>query len=389
MDAGSTGGGSPDSGFTPSPHRPFPVFPEGAGLPLSPLTLVTLVAANDPNAAAWQQFDDEVLVSSWFPVVTQEYGVGAPAGGVHVTVPAITSNLAEAEVIALIAQAIADGGAPQPDGNTLYLIYLPAPFEVSPSFACAYHKGWRTDAGTLTGDGWGVVSQCRTFHGETPVEANIRVGSHEIVEAVTDSLRGYNLGTTPTTPWFSSVWRSYEQSGGVEVGDLCEGTRIFVDGWDFQRSWSNVHAQAGEDPCLPPNPGGYFNVSAPRDWYAAGAGTTVDIPYTGWSTAPRGPWLLNAFLINGSGTMLNLAHDAGYWSNSTALGPTKLATNCKAYPGMNDGASGTLTVVVPATASSGDWVVLGISSFEEDPATCYAPADRDDYHFWPIGLYVP
>jgi hypothetical protein len=382
--------GTPDAGFTPSPHRAFPIIPKGTGTVLSPLTLVTFVAANDPSGSSYAQFSDALIASNWYPAVTGEYGAVAPAASLHVTLPDITSDQSEQQIVDAISSTILDGGAPPPDGNTLYLVYLPAPYVVTNTLFCAYHKTWYQDGGTSMGDGWGVVAQCRVFKGgENAVDANTRVGSHEVVEAVTDSYKGYTFGTTATFPWTKTVWAAYEEVGHVEVGDLCEGTRITEGGWDYQRSWSNAHAAAGDDPCLPPNPGGYFSVSVPEDWYAADAGSTVQIPFTGWSTSARGPWLMNTTFNNGSPAMRDFATDAGFWTTTTSLGSIKLASSCYAYPGMNNGETGSLSVRVPAQAHSGDWITFYVSGFEEDPATCYPFPDRDDFHFWLVGVYVP
>jgi hypothetical protein len=389
-DSGTPDAAVPDSGFTPGAHRAFPTFPKGNGHVLSPMTLVTLVAANDPLGADYGSFSDALIASQWLPAVASEYAAAAPAASLHVTIPAITADVTEAQVVAAISAAILDGGAPQPDGNTLYLVYLPAPFNVVNAAACAYHKTWYRDGGTFPGDGWGVVGQCTPFRGgETAEQANTRVGSHEVIEAVTDSIGTWNLGVTSATPWTKSVWSAYEEVGHVEVGDLCEGTRIMEGAWEYQRSWSNAHAAAGDDPCLPANPGGYFNVSAPQDWYAADAGTAVTIPFTGWSTVARGPWVVKASVDNASAAMRNFAGDAGFWTAASMQGPIKLGTGCLAYPGMNDGEAGTLTVHVPPAAQAGDWITFYLSSFEEDPQTCYPFPDRDDYHFWLVGVYVP
>jgi len=56
---------------------------------------------------------------------------------------------------------------------------------------------------------------------------------------------------------------------------------------------------------------------------------------------------------------------------------------------MNNGTTGVVSVAVPATAQSGDWVVVEIFSFETDPSTCMAFSNRDAYHLWPVGVYVP
>jgi hypothetical protein len=397
VDAGSTpdAGGSSDAGLVPdsgppAAHRSFPPMPHTGNKLLSSMTLVTLVASNDGDLTTLFQFSDDLIGGSWFSAATAEYGVAPVAQSIHVTGPAITANMTNAQLIAYIQNATTT--AAPPNGNTLYLLYLPAGIQVTGAFFCAYHEPYPSLA-TTEGDGWAVVTRCTPYKGgEMALEAVTRVASHEIAEAATDPAGAtYTFGVTPAQPWTESVWRSYEQEGHVEVGDLCEGTRIIIPsgdgGWDFQRIWSNDSATDGGDPCSPPQAEPYFNVSVPQDWYAGTSGGTVTIPLAGWSIGSRGNWLLDTHLINGSSVFL--AQTSSFWATGSQLGAITLGTACFAYTGMNNGVSGTLTVNIPSAAAAGDWAVLSIDSFEEDPSTWYAPVDRDDYHFWLVGVYLP
>jgi hypothetical protein len=57
---------------------------------------------------------------------------------------------------------------------------------------------------------------------------------------------------------------------------------------------------------------------------------------------------------------------------------------------MNAGDTGSATLTVPTSATSGDYGVLRITSFRENPSpSCYSPITEDDYHFWLVGLHVP
>src|SRR5439155_1204306 len=77
------------------------------------------------------------------------------------------------------------------------------------------------------------------------------------------------------------------------------------------------------------------------------------------------------------------------WTTSSQLGPTKLFPTCLAFPGMQNGSTGSLRVQIPVSADAGDWAVFSIHSFEEDPANCYPYLHGDVIHPWLVGVYVP
>jgi hypothetical protein len=58
--------------------------------------------------------------------------------------------------------------------------------------------------------------------------------------------------------------------------------------------------------------------------------------------------------------------------------------------GLYNGTAASLQVTAPAAAKSGDYVVMSLHSFrEKPPPSCYPPITEDEYHFWPVGVYVP
>src|SRR5262249_8411331 len=117
--------------------------------------------------------------------------------------------------------------------------------------------------------------------------------SHEIIEAATDSSIGSHKGwalydDTSLQPYEQTVWLASDGNLHVEVADLCEGTRIRIGSYLYQRSFSNQAAGLNGDPCVPHDPSqGWFNttpfISGPvipvnTGWYAIPSGSdSVDI----------------------------------------------------------------------------------------------------------------
>ena len=399
LDPAPDAAGSADAAppFAPADHRPWPqlVLPAGdggAGHVLSPMTLVTIVAANDDLSSQLFAFSDALITSAWWHSVGDEYGMAAPEKSVHVTGAAIDHSLSAQEIATYIdqARAGADAGAPAPNGNTLYLLYIPAPYEATGAASSAYHAAYPYGV-TGLGDGLAVVSRATPEGDESILDELTERASHEIIEAATDTSRGWHLPRASATPWSdadASIWRSM-QPGTVENGDLCELSRIrepLAAGFLFQRSWSNKAALRGGDPCVPARTEPYFNVSVAKDWYSIAPGQSIDIPFSGWSTAETDAWLINAGANYGRGALADLALNAGLTLHtSLGIGTTG---KCGSRQGVNNGVQGTLHVTAPAAAKSGDYAVLWIHNFREEPATCNPAPESDFTHVWPVGVYV-
>ncbi len=378
--------------FAPAAHRAWPqlALPTGdAGHVLAPLTLVTLVAANDNNAPQLFAFGDAAIASAWWHAALDEYGAGAVAKSVHVTGAAIDHDLSAKEIATYIDQARIDSGAPAPNGNTLYLLYIPSPYEATGGSSTAYHAAYPSTGGL--GDGLAVVSRADPEDGESALDELTERASHEIAEAVTDTAHGWHLPRGSGAPWADpddNIWRSV-QPGTIENGDLCELSRIrepLAGGFLYQRSWSNKAALLGGDPCVPARTEPYFNVSVSKSWYSIAPGQTLDIPFTGWSTAETEGWLVNAGANYGRGALANLSTNEGMKLHTSLGVGTK--GRCGARQGVNNGVQGTLSITAPAESKSGDYAVVWIRNFREEESTCNPPPDTDWTHFWPVGVYV-
>jgi hypothetical protein len=406
-DAGGADVDSSDGAAT-APHPPWPQVPNSAGQTMTAPTLVTIVASNDvatdgtDTAASLNAFSDAVGGSAVWAAMSSEYHLGALSSASHLVGPAIaagvyTTSQLQTYVAGVLAGA--DGGSiATPNGNTIYLVYLPAGATFSGRTDCGYHTSFPSSA-TSTGDQLALVIRCPPVRDqETELGQLTRVGSHEIVESATDPIgRGYRLPTVTAQPWDASIWQAWDPgSRSIELGDLCEGTRTFEPtdagpsgGWELQRMWSNAAAATGGDPCVPPAAVPYESVSVPQGWYAVQAGSSVDIPITGWSAAATSEWLVHDTL---SGTndpaVFGGILDGGVTLTSEAgIGTT---APCFARYAMNDGVGGVLRVTAPASAASGDYAVFTVTSFrEKPPPSCYPPISEDNTHFWPVGVFVP
>ncbi len=384
VDAGPLDGGPSDAG---SPPIGLPQIPKNLGHVMNPLTIVTIVAANETQAGALEAFAEAIPESGWWAALSGEYGLGAPAVQ-HWTGPTLSGALGSADLTALVQNAIA-AGAPAPTGNTLYLAFLPQGVTLAGTTDCGYHQPY-PDAFSTTGDVAAVIQRCSPFGSDSELDAMTQIASHEIAEGATDpNDRSYNLGTTPPLPWTRSVFRSYAPSGHVEVGDLCEGTRLREGdgGYSYQRIWSNAAAADGGDPCVPALPIAYYGLSGEQEWYAGSPGTPLSIPLAGWSSAPTADWLVNPHWVNWTGGFAKLTPSDV--SLTTSLGVPVIGSCNDPHPAMNVGASATLRVTVPPTAASGDYVVFSVHSFRWDPTSCNQPDGEDADHQLLVGVYVP
>jgi hypothetical protein len=309
--------------------------------------------------------------------MTSAYGLSAPKV-VTVNAPAITAaQFADTDLLTSINTLVSQGAAPAFNGNTVYVAFLPDGVAFSAgsgvNTGCSLYAGVHEHMG-VRHDSYAVVQRCEhdTSDGLNQVTAT---ASHEIIESITDPTgRGLGLPPPPPSsqPWTSSVWQTLEHGGRVEVGDLCEES-LYVDGaFTFQRMASSDTFSSGGDPCTPATTDPYYNVATDQEWYTIAPGGTVDIPVTGWSTAPMADWLLD-------------------WKEATAStqnefhiqikSPTTTKVGLSTAPTINNGGQATLHVIAPSTAKSGDWASFRIFSTTDVILT--------SYDFFPVGVYVP
>ncbi|HEX8791508.1 MAG TPA: hypothetical protein VF765_11205 [Polyangiaceae bacterium] len=406
QDGGGADAATPDAPFVPAAHPAWPQVPNTQGRTLTAPALVTVTASNDvptdgtDTVASLDAFSDAVPGSAMWAAVSAEYQLGALTSAIHLTGPAMAAGTyTTAQLQAYVSGVLAvDGGSiAPPNGNTIYLLFLPAGATLSGRTDCGYHTAFPSST-TSTGDQLANVIRCPPVRDqETELGQLTRVASHEIVESATDPLgRGYHLPSVTTEPYDASIWNAWDPgSKSIELGDLCEGTRTFEafdggpdGGWEYQRMWSNAAAAKGGDPCVPPASVPYESVSAPQGWYAVPAGGSVDIPLTGWSAEITTTWLVH--------TGLSATKDGGAFGGILDAGVTLVTeagvgttSPCYVREAMNNGVGGVLHVTAPAGATSGDFAIFSVTSFrEKPPPSCYPPITEDNVHFWPVGVYV-
>jgi hypothetical protein len=364
--------------FVPASHPAWPQVPANSGEVLHPMKLVTVVSSGDSQASDFFAFGDALIASQWWSSFDTEYGLGTPTQNVHVTGPAITSNPDQNTMQQYIASAIQGNTAAAPDGNTMYMLYLPPGIDIidtqGPNTNCQYYGGYHTTYGT-NGDAWGVGQHCPlTGTGLSDLQWMTIVGSHEIAEGASDPVpdNGYTPPSPDTqTPWTQPPWQAAIYG---EIGDLCVSTQITEGNYTYQRIWSNAAAAKGGDPCVPPfSSYAYVNASVPQGWYTAAAGGTVQIPVTGFSDRATSDWALEAQMWNSSGPTFP----------ADITSATVLHTDAGDYPTTNNGKTSTLTVAVPAGSGSGTWATIAIYSIP------LVYSGEDPYHLWFVGVYVP
>jgi hypothetical protein len=144
----------------------------------------------------------------------QHVGRGNYVGTITLTsIPA--GNVTDAQIQQTLDAAFTANKLPQPDADTIYAIYFPSNVSITldGSTSCfgfgAYH--FATTETKRHAAYYLVMPDCGdSFAGVTEVT------SHELVEATTDA-----VPTPGSTPNYPQAWND---SGGNEAGDLCEGT---------------------------------------------------------------------------------------------------------------------------------------------------------------------
>jgi hypothetical protein len=280
------------------------------------------------------------------------------------------ATITDTAMVAYVKDAIATAGPEAaPDGATVYLLYLAPGAETvdgsnRQNCGCVALSGAHFRFGG--GNAIAFVQRCSP----SDVNALTIVASHEIVESVTDPESQGVVETPSNKPWTGTVWAAI-QSGYNEVADLCPGTRVHEGEWEYQRSFSNVAAQKGDDPCAPALTEPYYNVTVADEWIPMTPGETTSVTMTGWSTAPRDDWFVYPRLAS--------ATQVGF--KATVTSDESASTNGAVFYGINNGKTATLHVTAPM-APSGTYAVVRLISRPSSPG-------NDSLHVWPVGFYIP
>ncbi len=209
------------------------------------------------------------------------------AGTIMLTGQTAPTNIASTDIQTWVASQIQGGVFGTPDPQAIYTIVYPPtttitqPNPVSTLLpatqSCVGFGGYHDNAVVTASDGgaaqnyaYAVIPTC-----SSSVEDLTAVISHEWVEASTDpfltSSGVFSISGGPLSAFFTvdpnhAIWAVL---GGGEAGDLCEPEAPAVYytpadiGYEVQRTWSNLSAQASHDPCVPATAGQAFFDSAP------------------------------------------------------------------------------------------------------------------------------
>jgi len=203
-----------------------------------------------------------------------------------------------AQIRTWLDQQIASGSLSKPSANTVFVLYYPATTSISLDgpLSCAGFAGFHDEAAIANAVFTGsipfvVVPRCSFSAGDELMIAT-NVASHEIFEAATDPF-----------PRTNPAWQMDNESGpleawlmltGGELADLCFSQSYDEqEGFTVQDIWSNIAAQADNNPCQPSDPKRpYFAVSADETIHHAAPGTTLTIHARAWSNKPTPAWEL-------------------------------------------------------------------------------------------------
>lgn len=334
---------SPDAepGFVTAPHTPLPSLVKHTGAILDHVKLVTITPTDYAQTATVEAFGDAIVTSSWYTDAGAEYGVGAGThdAKVHIAPYSTTQPLKDTDLDALIQQLIANNMVPRPPATGseyLYMFYIPPNVPLDASLMGFY--GYHTDA-TASGARFAYAIILDDGSG---IDTTTSTAAHELIEAATDPYSppqdGYYADPPNDDPWYYILG---------EIADLCNGEALIKSGtYAVQRTWSNAAIAAGKSPCVPYDPDDiWMDVSAePAKMPHVAAGGTATFTLTGWSTSQVADWSLDTYTADYSDL------------DTTQTKPQLSATT------INNGQTVTLTLYVPANASSGQTGVVYVLS---------------------------
>ncbi|HEY8077037.1 MAG TPA: hypothetical protein VIF62_23080 [Labilithrix sp.] len=343
--------------------------------------IVTIVWTADPNHAMYESLADRIGSSMLWHTALAEYGVGAAASGGHVEIttppPVSMDDGDNDEVDAFVVaglQGAPGNGWPVPDGNTMYMVYLPQATKLLFNGAddCPNNDGYHAET---SGDvPYGLIATACVDPGSTAIDTATATAVHEMAETATDPHVDSDLAWTGFDP-DHYAWEIFQQRED-EDGDLCE----FYDdayapdaqlGVAVQLLWSNASARAGHNPCVPAPSVPYFNVTALAQDFVdvTGPGGAkhhakgFQIPVGGEKTFAIG------FYSDAQTEDWNVAAVEGNGFDS----PSQHLTATLDVTKGNDGTKANVTVKVTAAPAKGTQLLMTLISSHATGAAHYYP----------------
>jgi MYXO-CTERM domain-containing protein len=125
-----------------------------------------------------------------------------------------SGNVTDAQIQSTIDQALTAGTLPPPDDNTLYALYFPTGVTITLDGTQSCHGFGAYHNNIVETQRHAVYYMVMPDCGGSFTSVTVTT-SHELIEAITD-----NLPTPATMPDYPQAWND---TGGNELGDLCEG----------------------------------------------------------------------------------------------------------------------------------------------------------------------
>jgi hypothetical protein len=381
----------PTTAGYPAAHPAMPQVISLGGPVMTSPKFVIITFAGDALAPQIDAFADAVAASkTYWSGTTAEYGVGPVASVVHISLaetPAAT--LTDSEVQAFLAGELSgpdagtlEGGAPwpQPDGETVYMIYYPDGVSVTAASGttCDQFYGYHEDF-ALSGSiyvTYSVVARCPPFPMTTAIDSITAIASHELIEATTDPL----VIDKPAYVQPDDAHLAWALPSGGELGDMCATFgNVFYKPSDVpflvQRTWSNKSAAASHDPCQPDGAVPYFNTAAVFTESVAvdsptfgkfmtqginiPVGSTATVTLDLYSDAKSGPWTVQGFDLASLFMTGPQELDVSFAGKSTASGSNGdvLPMSVKVLTGGSGGAE---VLWIQSTIGQTETVWLGV-----------------------------
>jgi hypothetical protein len=330
-----------DAGFVTASHPAQPQVVSYGGTVLTSPKVQLIAYAEDPNLGDVEAMISELSKTATWSAQTSEYGVGPltvlPTIPIQGTPPAMlddngTPSPFEQTLVSNITGANPAWGAADP--TTIYAFLLPYGTDISSSGdCCSQFYGYHYEAAVTASMSvpYAIICTCDSPAGIalTQLQNVTTTVNHELAESATDPFPNSN----PAWVWEDDADTVWGLATGGEVADMCQynadanytppGATYMV-----QRTWSNMAALAGTNPCVPvPNPALYFDaIPVLPDTVSLGGvttkgvkiaiGSTAKVDVELFSTAPTSNWKvsaydLNYYLGNAPNTTVSLSKTSG------------------------------------------------------------------------------
>jgi hypothetical protein len=286
----------------PAPHPALPTVVSAGGPVLKNPRVVPITFTSDDGGVGRgvDAFCAGLGATPYWSAIGQEYGVGtlSCAPPVHVTRD-LPSQVSDSDVEDLLTLLLDGGvtGLEAPSADTVYALVFPRETTLvwGAQSSCADFLGYHSNTSwTEPLIPFIAVAQCPQ-PGFGPLEGVTFTLSHELIEAATDPLP---FGQ-PAFRWpdeGNPAWGLYAVG---EVADLCNvgpDASFQADRFPYRvaRSWSNVAARAGNNPCVPAAPGSVYFATVPEQpdtvtysyFGQSGSGKGIQIPIGQTRTIP-------------------------------------------------------------------------------------------------------